>query len=284
MGYVDSHTHLWFPEALDPEVRERVYSVTSVAHTPSPAEAVREMDRLGLDYAGIMAYPSRELWGTREDFPLKMLRVCSGYPERFAVLGGIDINALTPQDTIREMENQYEAGVSGFKLHPAHMWVRPNAYREEEGGLRQLEAFYQFASDHSLPVVIHTGTSSFPRARNKYCDPVFVDDVSVDFPRLVVVMAHTGRPNWVSTAFQLVRIRSNVYTDISGIPPQRLLEYLPRIEEVSAKVLYGSDFGSPGVKNLGDNLRAVLALQVSSEAKSMMLESVPKRILKPLAK
>jgi predicted TIM-barrel fold metal-dependent hydrolase len=284
MGYVDSHTHLWFPEALDAQVRERVYSITNVFHTPSPAETVAEMDRLDLDYVGIMAYPSRELWGTREDFPIRLLRLCANYPDRFAVFGGIDVRALAPQEVVREMEHQYEAGVSGFKLHPPHMWVKPNAYREEEGGLRQLELLYQFASDHKLPVVIHTGTSSFPRARNKYGDPVYVDDVSVDFPRLLVVMAHAGRPNWVQTAFQLVRIRSNVYTDISGIPPQRLFDYLPRIEDISVKVLYGSDFGSPGVKSLEDNLKAVVALPLSTEVKMTILEGVPKRIMKPLAK
>ena len=53
--------------------------------------------------------------------------------------------------------------------------------------------------------MIHTGTSVFSSARNKYADPIHCDDIGVDFPDLTVILAHGGRPLWMETAFFLVR-------------------------------------------------------------------------------
>jgi predicted TIM-barrel fold metal-dependent hydrolase len=58
--------------------------------------------------------------------------------------------------------------------------------------LPQLEKLYQFASDHGLPITVHTGRSMFPGARNKYGDPLYLDDVLTDFPKLRLIMAHGG--------------------------------------------------------------------------------------------
>ena len=68
----------------------------------------------------------------------------------------------------------------------------------------------------NLPVMIHTGTSIFPGARNLYAQPMLADDVGVDFPDLVVILAHGGRPLWMEEAFFLVRRHKNMYMDISG--------------------------------------------------------------------
>jgi predicted TIM-barrel fold metal-dependent hydrolase len=283
MRYVDAHTHLWFPSAIEGELRERIYAQAGrQLASLTVRDVVEEMDELDLEFAVIMAYPSRRVWGTREDFALKIIDAVREYGSRFAVFGGVEPLALSVEGAADWLARQYEGGVSGFKVHPPHMWVKPNAYREEEGAVKQLEAVYQFAEDHGLPVTIHSGTSLFPAARNKYGDPVFVDDVAVDFPRLKIFLAHMGRPNWVPTAFQLVRIRSNVYAELSGIPPKRLLDYVPRIEEVSDKALYGSDYGGPGVKSLGQNLTDFLSLPISVDAKNKMGGANAARLVRTL--
>jgi len=79
----------------------------------------------------------------------------------------------------------------------------------------------------------------FPGARNKYGDPIYVDDVAVDFPKLKILLAHGGRPLWMDTAFFLIRAACKCYLDISGIPPKKLLEYFPRLEEIAAKTRLG---------------------------------------------
>ena len=67
------------------------------------------------------------------------------------------------------------------------------------------------------------------------------------YPELVIILAHGGRPLWMEEAFFLVRRHKNMYMDISGIPPQKLMQYFPRIEEIADKVLFGTDWPGPGV-------------------------------------
>jgi uncharacterized protein len=71
------------------------------------------------------------------------------------------------------------------------------------------------------------------------------DDRGIDYPDLVVILAHGGRPLWMDKAFSLVRRHKTMYMDISGIPPQKLTEYLPRLEEIADKVLSGTDWPGP---------------------------------------
>jgi predicted TIM-barrel fold metal-dependent hydrolase len=120
-------------------------------------------------------------------------------------------------------------------------------------------------------VMIHTGTSVFPGARNRFADPMAADDVAVDFPRLSIVLAHAGRPLYMDTAVFLARRHPNVYLDLSGIPPRKLLDYLPRLEEISERCLWGTDFPSPGIASMRRNVDDFLALPLSDDAKRRIL-------------
>jgi predicted TIM-barrel fold metal-dependent hydrolase len=134
-----------------------------------------------------------------------------------------------------------------------------------------LAAIYERAQANGLPVMIHTGTSIFPGARNLHAQPMLCDDVSIDYPDLVVILAHGGRPLWMNEAFFLVRRHKNMYMDISGIPPQKLMEYFPRIEDVADKVLWGTDWPGPGVPEIKGNLEKFHALPIAAEAKRKIL-------------
>jgi predicted TIM-barrel fold metal-dependent hydrolase len=73
-------------------------------------------------------------------------------------------------------------------------------------------------------------------------------------------MAHGGRPIWMETCFFLLRRHRNVWLDLSGIPPRNLPGYFPRLAEVADRVLFGTDWPSPGVKDIGANADAIMAL------------------------
>ena len=73
----------------------------------------------------------------------------------------------------------------------------------------------------------------------------------------MIILAYGGRPLWMNEAFFLVRRHKNMYIDISGIPPQKLLlEYFPRLEEIADKVLFGTDWPGFGVRDVGETLRS----------------------------
>ena len=124
----------------------------------------------------------------------------------------------------------------------------------------------------------HTGTSVFPASRLKYGDPIYIDDVAVDFPDLVAIITHSGRPIWYETAYTLARLRPNVYMEIAGLPPKRLLTYFPDLERVSDKVLFGSDW--PSVPTLKGNIDTIRSLPLSDHAKAQILGGNAARLLK----
>ena len=70
----------------------------------------------------------------------------------------------------------------------------------------------------------------------------------------------------METAVFLARRHRNVSLELSGIPPKKLLEYLPRLEELSDKCVWGTDFPSPGVVSMKKNVDDFLALPISESA------------------
>jgi predicted TIM-barrel fold metal-dependent hydrolase len=130
---------------------------------------------------------------------------------------------------------------------------------------------YERAQAAKIPVTIHTGTSVFPGARSRLGDPMDADDVAVDFPKLTILLAHGGRPLWMEAAFFLVRRHPNVYLELSGIPPSKLLEYFPRLNEIAGKTVWGTDWPSPGVMSMRRNVDDFAALPLGESLKRRVL-------------
>jgi predicted TIM-barrel fold metal-dependent hydrolase len=95
--------------------------------------------------------------------------------------------------------------------------------------------------------------------------------VAVDFPKLKILMAHGGRPIWMQTAFFLLRRHRNIHLDVSGIPPKQLLKYFPRLEEIAHKTLFGTDWPSPGIPDIKQNVDQFRELALSAEMKEQIL-------------
>ena len=174
-----------------------------------------------------------------------------------------------------DMDSLVRLGIRLIKIHPPHQLLYPNDYLN---GVKELETIYRGAEANGIPVMVHTGTSIFPAARNKFGDPIYLDDVAVDFPKLKILMAHGGRPIWMQTAFFLLRRHRNMHLDISGIPPKILLKYFPRLDEIAGKTLFGTDFPSPGVPTIEQNLEQFRALPISDEMKDQILSKTAMEI------
>ena len=151
-------------------------------------------------------------------------------PKRLIPCGGL--HPRQSRDIAADIEQVLRLKLRMIKIHPPHQLLFPNDYLN---GVKQLENIYRAAEANDIPVMFHTGTSIFPGARNRYGDPIFIDDVAVDFPKLKIILAHGGRPLWMQTAFFLLRRHPNAFLDISGIPPKSLLKYFPRLDEIATK-------------------------------------------------
>jgi predicted TIM-barrel fold metal-dependent hydrolase len=118
----------------------------------------------------------------------------------------------------------------------------------------------------------------FKGSKLKYGAPLLLDEIAVDFPDLVIVQAHSGRGFWYDQAYTLARYHENVYMEIAGLPPQKLLTYFPQLERLADKVLFGSDY--PGVPSLRGNIEAIRSLPLSEETKDKILGGNAARVLK----
>ena len=69
------------------------------------------------------------------------------------------------------------------------------------------------------------------------------------------------------------------YLELSGIPPKKLLEYLPRLEELSDQCIWGTDYPSPGIPSMKKNVDDFLALPLSEAAKERILWENAARVI-----
>jgi predicted TIM-barrel fold metal-dependent hydrolase len=231
-----------------------------------PKAFLGHMDSLGIERAGLINYVAPKLIGFTPEVNDWSAKYCSVAPDRLIAFGGV-LPGTVP-DCGAEVNRMAKIGIRAIKLHPSHQVLTPNSYMEGNGELAKV---YDRALANGMPVMIHTGTSIFPGARNLHAQPMLCDDISIDYPDLVVILAHGGRPLWMNEAFFLVRRHKNMYMDISGIPPQKLMEYFPRIEEIADKVLWGTDWPGPGVPDIKGNLEKFHALPIGAEAKRKIL-------------
>jgi len=161
-------------------------------------------------------------------------------------------------------------GIKGLKLHPSYQFFYPNEAR--------LYPLYAKAQELGIPIIFHIGSSIFKGTRLKYCDPIYLDDLAVDFPDLKIIMAHSGRGFWYNECFSLSRLHPNVYMDITGLPPQNLLNYFPDLEKNSEKVLFGSDWPTMPT-GIGKNIEAIQSLPLSERAIEAILCKNARKIL-----
>jgi predicted TIM-barrel fold metal-dependent hydrolase len=161
-------------------------------------------------------------------------------------------------------------GMKGLKLLPPYQHFYPNDIA--------INKLYEKAQELKIPVVFHTGTSVFQKARLKYADPLYLDDVAVDFPDMTIVQAHGGRSLWYNTAFFLAKRHKNVYIDISGLPPQNLLRYFPDLEKIADKVVFGSDW--PGIASIKKNIETIRRLPLKDETKLKILGENARKVLR----
>ena len=133
-------------------------------------------------------------------------------------------------------------GIRGFKFHPSAQEFYPND--------RAAYDLYEVIAEAGLPAIFHSGQTGVGArmrggggVRLKYSDPMFLDDVAVDFPDMPIVIAHPSFP-WQENALAVATHKPQVYIDLSGWSPKYfppiLVQYANTI--LKDKMLFGSDF------------------------------------------
>src|SRR5690606_31610991 len=108
----------------------------------------------------------------------------------------------------RELQEGHRSlGLRGIKLMPMYAGFMPHEER--------LDFLWRYASDHALPVLLHTGTTFVAQAPLEYTLPRHIDNVAIRFPDCKIIMAHLGHP-YEGECVAVIRKHANVYADISA--------------------------------------------------------------------
>jgi predicted TIM-barrel fold metal-dependent hydrolase len=245
-----------------------------------PAEEyLKVMDDLGVAKMVILGKDYGSL-GDKQRSNLSDAEVANfvkAHPDRF-----IGFTAAHPD---REAEKNVERieravndlGLKGIKLNP-HAGFYPNDER--------LYPVYAKASELGIPVLVHSGVKSpVEGTRVKYCRPLYLDDVAVDFPDLTLIIAHAGYP-WVEETIMVGLYAGNVHVDISTLNQiEESLGYavvLPTLKKLTAslgagRLLFGSDF----IYNIEETIKTVKEADFLSDSdKEKILGKNAKEVLK----
>lgn len=269
---IDFHVHLadyisyresaykWLAQAFESEQEYEKFRVMN----SNPDNFCETLKQHGVDYAVILAEVAPLTTGIATNELVE--NFCADKKE---LIPFCTLNPYNDPDLSSSLEDLYNNhGFKGVKLYPTYNYFYPNDAK--------LYPLYATAEKLGIPILFHTGSSVFKGSRIKYGNPIFFDDVAVDFPDLTILMAHGGRMIWFDEAMMMTRLHQNVYIEISGLPPQKLLEYFPTMERFADKFVFGSDWPSVNTKK---NIEIINNLNISNESKEMILGRNAKRIL-----
>jgi uncharacterized protein len=218
---IDAHTHTGFDGSKE--------STSSIPKTE--AQYFKEWKEAGV--VGAVSHLGQN-GGNYSDLRSKNVIHCAGVGEKIDVAG---------------IESGLKSGKVGcLKVYLGY--VHRYAYDP------QYEPVYKLAEKYDVPVVFHTGDTYSTRGKLKYSDPLTIDEVAVDHPRVKFVIAHCGNP-WIESAAEVTYKNPNVFMecsalligDLNAAPKEKVETYVTRpiawifgyIEDPK-KLMFGTDW------------------------------------------
>lgn len=165
--------------------------------------------------------------------------------------------------------------VRGFKFHPSDQAFYPND--------PAVYPLYEVIAEAGLPALFHSGQTGVGAGhrggggiRLKYSNPIYLDDVAVDFPDMPIIIAHPSVP-WQDEALAVAGHKPQVYIDLSGwspkyFPPQLVAQANSLLKH---KVLFGSDFPALSPDKWLD---AFAELDIKDEVRPLILKENAARL------
>jgi predicted TIM-barrel fold metal-dependent hydrolase len=243
---IDAHVHTWTRDIISKkDLEARRIAAERDGTEPlldSPIEDLRAaMSDAGVERAVILPIDS----GLNQDMPLTMREKTDWHAEEVEgnpnLITFVGLDPRRGKEGLDELERAVkEKNCRGWKIYP------PNGFYPDN---EEFYPYYELCAELDVPVVIHQGfTSRFKHI--KYGQPVNIDSVAVDFPKLKIVLAHVGVP-WVDEALTIAAKNPNVSVDVSGwqifaasstariysmIADAKMLRVFPN------RMIWGSDF------------------------------------------
>lgn len=197
---------------------------------PPVAATIAFMDQAKIDRALICAWAAPRRFIISND---EVASFVAEAPDRLIGVGSVDISR--PMAAMREVRRCVETlGFKAIRILP-WLWEVPPTDR-------RFYPVYAACCEMGVPFCTQIGHTG-PLMPSEVGRPIYLDQVAIDFPELVIVGGHIGYP-WTDEAIAVATKHQNVYIDTSAYTARRyppaLVEYLR--SHGRRKVLFGSNY------------------------------------------
>lgn len=188
------------------------------------------------------------------------------YPDRLIGVGSVDISK--PMQAVREIRRCVEE--LGFKAIRVLPWLSGAPPTD-----RRFYPVYVACCEMNVPYCTQIGHTG-PLMPSEVGRPIYLDQVALDFPELVIVGGHIGYP-WTQEAIAVATKHENVYIDTSAYTAKRYPDDLVTFIKGhgAKKVLFGTNYPMITPQKALEHLGS---LGLSDETKELFLSGNAKRI------
>ncbi len=218
VGAIDAWATLVLPGTIDRwpaefiHIFKRYGTLELFERGMTTEEIIDNMDAAGVDRLMLSAfgYGDVEIITNEE-----VAEICGKHPDRFTGVGTVDPRGK-PMDVVRQIERLSKGlGLRGLRLEPY-------AYGDGMVGAppnqKMYWPVYTKCVELSLPVAIQVGHTG-PLLPSEAGRPIYLDEVALAFPELVILGCHVGQP-WHEEMMILAWKHPNVYVETSARTPK----------------------------------------------------------------
>lgn len=235
---VDDHGHL----SMDEELIEAsaAYFRGEQGRTPTVDQIARTYRELGMA-AVVFTVDARTSQGHSPISSEWVAQQARDHADVLIPFGSVDpLRGEAAVDHARSLVEDH--GVAGLKFHPSLQGFSPDDER--------FYPLWEAVEDLGVPALFHTGQNGIgaglPGGRGlklRHSNPLLLDDVAADFPRLQVILAHPSVP-WQAEAISMATHKSNVWLELSGWAPKYFPSELVRAASglLRRQTLFGTDY------------------------------------------
>lgn len=189
-------------------------------------------------------------------------------PDRLVGVGSVDISK--PMAAVREVRRcVQELGFKAIRVLP-WLWELPPTDR-------RFYPVYTACCEMGVPFCTQIGHTG-PLMPSEVGRPIYLDQVAIDFPELVIVGGHIGYP-WTDEAIAVATKHENVYIDTSAYTvrryPATLVEFMR--SHGRHKVLFGTNYPMIMPAKALDGLDT---LALDDEVRALFLAGNARRVYK----
>ena len=271
MPIVDVHSHTWrFPDDFNDDFRQQARRAKAGVELDLTVRW-EDYERLSVpDVTTIVFGGKARLSGLWVD-DAYVAKYVAAHPDK--LIGFLSVDPAVG-GWERELHiGHQELGLAGIKLMPMYGGYRPDDAR--------LDPLWKYATDHKLPVLLHTGTTFIAQAPLECTLPRHLDVVATRFPEVKMILAHLGHP-YEGECIVTIRKHPNLYADISALHyrPFQFYHSLMLVQEYGVwdKLLFGTDYPFTNVQATLDGLRSLNKMVEGTNLPRLNMEAIERMI------